>query len=111
MTDAGEPQETARERCLDEARRIVMLRGALYRPPAPFFSKLARRWSLTLGVEVTARQVVLCLIDLKIERAAGGRHVDTVIDIAGYAACLAELDEKIGEGAACAVPARDGGAA
>lgn len=103
---------TARERCLDEARRIVMLRGALYRPPCPFFQKLARRWSLTLGVEVSAREVLLCLIDLKVERAVGGRHADTVIDIAGYAACLAEIDE-MGD-AACEIGtgrlAREGGA-
>jgi len=88
----SEPAGTERERCLEAARDTVMHRGALYRPPLPFFQKLAKRWSLVLGVEVTARQVLLCLIDLKTERATGAPHPDTVIDIAGYAACLAEVD-------------------
>jgi len=86
---------TERERCLTAALEIVMKRGAAYRPPASFFARLARRWGLTLGIEMTARECVLLLLDLKQERAIGGPHDDTVIDIAGYAACLAEVDHVI----------------
>ena len=96
----SEPAGTERERCLEAARDTVMHRGALYRPPLPFFQKLAKRWSLVLGVEVTARQVLLCLIDLKTERATGAPHPDTVIDIAGYAACLEAFDARLPEIAA-----------
>jgi hypothetical protein len=63
-----------------------------YGNPDAFFRKLARRWSLTLGQGVTPEQVVLCLIDLKQERLCHDpSHRDSMVDIAGYAACLAEL--------------------
>lgn len=63
-----------------------------YGNPAEFFRELARRWSLTLGHEVTPEQVVLCLIDLKHERLRRNpAHRDSIVDIVGYAACLAEL--------------------
>lgn len=63
-----------------------------YGPAADEFRKLAARWSLTLGREVTPQQAVLLLIDLKVLRAArDSDHADSVVDIAGYAACLAEI--------------------
>lgn len=99
---------TERERCLDAARAVVMHRGGQYRPPVPFFVSLARRWTLLLGVEIAAREVILCLIELKLERAKGAPHKDTVVDIAGYAACLAEIDAFFAD-ATCTIPrgARD----
>ena len=74
------------------AERAVEDRRNDYGNPAEFFRWLARRWSLTLGHEVTPEQVVLCLIDLKHERLRRNpAHRDSLVDIAGYAACLAEL--------------------
>jgi hypothetical protein len=53
---------------------------------------VAKRWSLVLGVEVTAAQAILCLIDLKAARLAHDPgHLDSITDIAGYAGCLAEV--------------------
>jgi hypothetical protein len=41
---------------------------------------------------VTPAQVALCLIDLKLARLARDpRHVDSILDVAGYAAVLAEV--------------------
>ena len=35
---------------------------------------------------------MLCLVDLKVARLTHDpRHLDSIIDIAGYAGCLAEL--------------------
>ena len=45
-----------------------------------------------IGAKVTATQVGLCLIDLKLARLVGDpKHLDSLLDIAGYAACLAEV--------------------
>jgi hypothetical protein len=83
----------ARERGLEAARLSVLGRGGAYGAPAAFFARVAQRWSLRFGVAITARQVALCLVDLKIERADAGHKGDTAVDIAGYAACLYEIDE------------------
>jgi len=53
---------------------------------------IAARWSVTLGRPVSPAQVVLCLIDLKLARLAHDpEHEDSRIDVAGYAALLAEV--------------------
>jgi len=45
-----------------------------------------------LGAKVTAAQVALCLIDLKMARLAHDpKHLDSIVDVAGYAACLREV--------------------
>jgi hypothetical protein len=47
---------------------------------------------LTLGVEVSPAQVALCLIDLKLARLIRDpSHLDSIADVAGYAACLREV--------------------
>jgi hypothetical protein len=46
-------------------------------------------------MKVTPEQVALCSIDVKIARAAvNPKQADTWIDIAGYAACGAEIATK-----------------
>ena len=80
------------EAMLKEATRIVTARRKAYGDAAALFSQIARRWPLTLGVEVTAAQVALCLIDLKLARLSDDpAHDDSIRDVAGYAACLAEV--------------------
>ena len=45
-----------------------------------------------MRAKVTAAQVVLALVDLKLVRLTHDpRHLDSIIDIAGYAGCLAEV--------------------
>lgn len=57
-----------------------------YGAPLDDFSKTAKMWSAILGVEVTAEQVALCMICVKISRLCNTPgHLDSVIDIAGYA--------------------------
>ena len=56
------------------------------------FERVATRWSQVLGTRVTAAQVIICLIDLKVGRLARDpRHLDSITDIAGYAGILAEV--------------------
>ena len=77
---------------LEHAADVVARRRREYGEPAILFQRVAQRWSLTLGTRVSPEQVVLCLVDLKVERLAHDpRHLDSIADVAGYAGCLAEV--------------------
>jgi hypothetical protein len=75
---------------LQHAAGVVEHRKSVYGAARPLFEHIACRWSLVLGMEVTPAQVALCLIDLKLARLARDpSHLDSIVDVAGYAACLA----------------------
>jgi hypothetical protein len=80
------------EQMLHSAARLVEDRRNAYGDPAASMAAVAARWSATLGRPVTPAQVVLCLIDLKLARLAHDpTHLDSLRDIAGYAAVLREV--------------------
>jgi hypothetical protein len=80
------------EMLLKHAAGVMANRRDSYGDPSESMTTIARRWSLTLGVPVTAAQVVLCLIDLKLARLARNpKHFDSTVDVAGYAAMLREV--------------------
>jgi hypothetical protein len=80
------------EELLTQAATIVRDRRRTYGDPAELFERVAVRWSQVLGTKVTAAQVGLCLIDLKLARLANDpRHLDSLVDIAGYAACVRDV--------------------
>jgi hypothetical protein len=80
------------EQLLEHAAGLVNTRRRDYGEPVDLFEHVARRWSLTLGIEVTPVQAMLCLVDLKLARLTRDpRHLDSITDIAGYAGCLAEV--------------------
>ena len=82
------------ELLLRQAATIVANRRAVYGDPASSMDLVARRWSITLGLTVTPAQVTLCLIDLKLARLAHDpSHLDSMVDVAGYAAVLREVSE------------------
>ena len=75
-----------------EAAKVVEQRRQAYGDAAPLMAAVAQRWSITLGHSVTAAQVVLCLIDLKLARLGHDpAHADSILDVAGYAAVLEEV--------------------
>ena len=79
-------------RLLEQATRTLAERGESYGSPKPLFENVAKRWSLTLGVDVSAEQVITCLIDLKLARLnSNPSHQDSILDVAGYAAILNEI--------------------
>ena len=45
--------------------------GAAMAIPADLFERVAVRWSQVIGAKVTATQVSLCLVDLKLARLVG----------------------------------------
>lgn len=80
------------EKILNAAIEAVTGRMENHGAPSKTFADIAARWTATIGVPVTAHQVALCLIDLKIVRANNNpQHIDNAVDIAGYASLLGEL--------------------
>ncbi|MFZ1413257.1 MAG: DUF6378 domain-containing protein [Defluviicoccus sp.] len=77
---------------LQHAAGVIENRERIYGPPSENFEAIAARWSLVLGIAVTPAQVALCLIDLKLARLSRDpKHLDSIVDVAGYAACLREV--------------------
>ena len=77
---------------LEHAAGLVNRRRREYGEPVDLFEQIAQRWSLTLGMKVNPAQVVLCLIDLKLARLTHDpKHLDSQVDVAGYAAVLREV--------------------
>ncbi len=82
------------ELMLRQAANVVANRRAVYGEPRSAMDLVARRWSITLGRPVTPAQVALCLIDLKLARLSHDPgHLDSMVDIAGYAAVLREVSQ------------------
>lgn len=80
------------ERLLQHANRVFEERRAEYGDAHMQFHAIAKRWSLVLGVDVSPQRVVLCMLELKLARLAQDpTHLDSIVDVAGYAAVLAEL--------------------
>ena len=80
------------EDLLTHAAAVVRGRRRTYGDPTDLFERVAVRWAQVLGTRVTAAQVALCLIELKLAGLAHDpAHLDSQVDIAGYAACLREV--------------------
>lgn len=74
---------------LTEADKLVNgERAESYGSPRKSFDTVARLWQPILGVSITAEQVALCMIQLKIARELNKHKTDNLVDIAGYAQCL-----------------------
>ena len=77
---------------LDKAAAVLEERGQAYGAADAAFAAIAARWSITLGHPVSATDVVLCMIDLKLVRLAHDpAHEDSLIDVIGYAALFPEV--------------------
>jgi hypothetical protein len=77
---------------LQHAAAVVRDRRRTYGEPELLFARVAVRWSQVLGTKVTAPQVALCLVDLKLARlTVDPAHLDSLVDVAGYAAIVREV--------------------
>tara|TARA_R110000796_G_scaffold83747_5_gene182948 strand:+ start:405 stop:677 length:273 start_codon:yes stop_codon:yes gene_type:complete len=57
--------------------------------------RIADLWSVVFGFKVLVWQVYLCLILVKVARLVNSpKHLDSMIDIPGYAALLGETIDK-----------------
>lgn len=82
-----------RDQVLGAARTAVMVdRAATHGDLHQTFGQLAAVWSARIGIALTPAQVAIMLTDLKGCRAwLNPDHADNWVDMAGYAACGAEL--------------------
>lgn len=94
-----ESEAMTKSEFLDEVKRIVAEREGQHGKPGDTFKAIAAAWSAYLaavvGVPVMLREedVTMMMVELKVQRFAHGQsaHMDTLLDIAGYAACAGEL--------------------
>ncbi len=77
------------ENILKEADKIVGGdRNADYGGPRQDFDRTAQIWEAVLGIKgITAMQVALCMIGVKMSRQCNKIKRDNLVDIAGYARC------------------------
>jgi len=84
------------ESILLEADRITSQdRQKDYGHPLDDYRRTAKLWSAVLGVEVTASQAILCMILLKVSRECNKHKRDNLVDVAGYAKCLEQVEERL----------------
>lgn len=86
-------QETVRGQVLQAAATCVLQdRNNSYGSPEDSFSLIAGYWTVYLGQEITPVQVANMMALMKIARlTANPTHLDSYIDLAGYAACGGEI--------------------
>ncbi len=92
---------TVRARVLDEAKRITATdRNSAYGEPEDNFQRIADYWNVWLqdklkeGEEITQGDTAAMQIFVKMAREMNAPKEDNKIDLAGYAACWAEVDAR-----------------
>jgi hypothetical protein len=81
-----------REETLKEAIRLTMGdRNESYDDPFANHTRIAKIWSVILGIEVDATHVALCMAGLKLARLAYKYDDDSFIDLCAYAAIANEV--------------------
>jgi hypothetical protein len=81
------------------ARLVSHDRNNEYGHPYDDFTRAALIWEAVIGVPVTAEQVALCMIGVKIAREVHKPKADTVVDGIGYFLTLAMVrDRRMTEG-------------
>ena len=86
-----------RRQILEEAITVVTKdRATAYEEPEDSFKNIARLWNAYLAAkrdpEITSADVANMMILLKIARLTNNpSHYDSALDVAGYAACLADV--------------------
>lgn len=82
-----------RKTTLEQAEKCVCTdREAQYGSPEDNFNVIARLWAVYTGYQITAHDVAMMMALLKVARIRSGHNKeDSYVDLAGYAACAAEL--------------------
>lgn len=85
--------KTVRQTVLKQAEWCVCgKREEDYGSPEDSFGTIGQLWTIYTGHPVTAKDVAMMMALLKIARIMGGKGtMDSYIDLAGYAACGAEV--------------------
>ena len=81
-----------REELLETAKDITLKRELAYGKPEQNLQNIADMWSAILDQNITPLTVARMMIAVKIARMSGKEdHLDSWVDVAGYAAIAAEL--------------------
>ena len=88
----------SKDSLLQEADRLINgPRQEAYDDPKRNHQRIARLWSVILGMEVTYQQVIQCMIAVKLARLIHSPdHEDSWKDIAGYAGVWDLANSDIG---------------
>lgn len=86
-----------KDEVLDTAKAYICgPREETYGSAADNFGRIARLWSVYLSAPVTASDVACMMILLKMSRLnTTPDHMDSWVDIAGYAACGGEVSSVV----------------
>lgn len=90
---------------MDDPRDIAMYAAELvtgdrqidYDHPLDNFTRAGKIWEAILGVPVTAEQVALCMVGVKIARESNKAKLDNTIDGIGYFLTLAMVQQERAE--------------
>lgn len=79
---------------LEEASKIISEdRCKDYGDVNVSFNQIAKIWGGLLNVEITSKQVALCMIGLKLQRESFSHKRDNLVDTVGYTLLLEQLNE------------------
>lgn len=78
----------------DRTEELLAERGRVYGDAVSTHARIGEAWSAVLGHPVSAHEVALCMVALKIIRAAcAPDHQDSYDDIRGYTAIAEQIVE------------------
>jgi hypothetical protein len=81
-----------RSQLLDRAKQIISSdRNSTYGEPEDNLGRIANLWSTYLERPISARDVAMLMILVKVAREIHNPHDDNPLDIAGYAALAHEV--------------------
>lgn len=83
--------EEYKSACLEAESLVNGERGNSYGHPLDDFTRTARIWSAILEIDITAEQVGLCMIGVKLSRECNRHKADNLIDTCGYAEAVNKL--------------------
>lgn len=89
--------ETVAEQLLDTATRTIRQRRTTYGPPAEHFAKTVAAVNAIFGHKLREPLTVadwaqIMILDKLARHQGAAKSADTPVDLAGYAACLAEVE-------------------
>ena len=79
------------------AQLVQKDRNADYDHPLDNFTRIARIWEVILDAPVTAEQVALCMVGVKIGREVHRTKLDNTVDGIGYFLTLAMVQQERAE--------------
>ncbi len=80
---------------LEEAAEVRRDRAIRVDAPGGNFARIAKIWEVVFGHPVTTKQVALAMIGLKLARECYRPWRDNLVDLAGYADCADEIEQRL----------------